>query len=76
MKLISLNDWRDRYFLGEERPEIRDLQAACRDGKLPAEKVCKRWYIRVRSDDDLTPVQRTGSTGNPAADALVARVPL
>lgn len=70
MKLI---EWRERHFI-EPRPALADLQRACRAGRLPAQKVCKHWYVMVRSEADLTPVQRASTTGNTVADALVARV--
>ena len=73
MPLMKLKDWRERYFI-EPRPALSDLQRSCRTGRLPAQKVCKHWYVMVHSETDLSPVQRASLTGNAAADALVARV--
>ena len=73
MPLIRLIDWRQRHFV-EPRPALADLQRACRENRLPAQKICKHWYIQVHSETDLTPVQRRSMTGNARADALVNRV--
>ncbi|SEH04317.1 DNA-binding protein [Candidatus Venteria ishoeyi] len=74
MPLIRLDKWREKYFIGNERPSMPDLQRNCKNGTLPAQKICKRWYILVSSENDLTPIQNRSITGNPAADALVNRV--
>ena len=69
---MRLDEWRERYFL-EPRPSLQDLQRNCRNGSLPAEKICRRWYVQVCGQTDLTPKQKTPLT-DPQVMGLVNKV--
>ena len=63
--LVSLQEYRERYFSPESRPHMNTIRNWVRGGKLPIEKRGRRIYIQT---DRLEKV-----TGNPLLDRILAK---
>lgn len=53
-KLISLEGYLETRFADHpDAPSLAELRRWCRQGKLPAKKLGKRWWVNVAKEDIL-----------------------
>ncbi len=65
MPLIDIDEYRDTYFSPRSRPPKNTVRLWIREGKLPAEKHGRKYYIDT---DKIGP-----STGNKLADRVLRK---
>jgi len=57
MRLVTVQQWRDRHFDPESAPAELTVLRLLRDGKLPGRKVGGKWFIDeaawLAGDDEL-----------------------
>lgn len=69
MRLIELHAWSEKYFVPEGRPSGFVARRWAREGRIPARKIGKAWYVDehawLASDDPDTAdlVQRVLDAG-------------